>query len=93
MTSKPSRNEEEYFTKLEAQRTTSLKKSAQLEAELAERRTHFMRCPRCGGHLTVEHHSGIEVEHCPECHGLWFDEGEAERLVNRNASTGVSGLF
>jgi transposase-like protein len=86
MPDKPSRNEEEYFAKKEAERLAQLKKSAATEARLAERRSHFMKCPRCGADLQVEHYSGIEVERCPECSGLWFDAGEAERLVELNAS-------
>lgn len=93
MTEKPSRNEEEYFARQEAERLKTLKSSAKLEAELAERRSHFMKCPRCGADLRVEHYSGIEVERCPECHGIWFDAHEAERLVQVNASKGVGGLF
>lgn len=93
MSQKPSRSEEEYFARLEAERATHLKKSAEIEARLAERRSHFMKCPRCGADLEVEHYSGIEVERCPECQGLWFDAGEAERLVELNASRGVGGAF
>jgi hypothetical protein len=70
-----------------------LKKSAEVEAQLAERRSHFMKCPRCGADLQVEHYSGIEVERCPECSGLWFDAGEADRLVELNASKGIGGAF
>jgi len=93
MTEKPSRNEEEYFAKREAERIKTLKSTAQIEAKLAERRSHFMKCPRCGADLRVEHFSGIEVERCPECLGIWFDSHEAERLVEANESKGVGGLF
>ncbi|HEX9632985.1 MAG TPA: zf-TFIIB domain-containing protein [Gemmatimonadales bacterium] len=93
MPDKPSRNEEEYFVRKEAERLAELKKSTELEARLAERRSHFMKCPRCGADLHVEHYSGIEVERCAECGGLWFDAGEAERLVAVNASKGVGGAF
>jgi hypothetical protein len=91
MPDKPSRNEEEYFARVEAERVGKLKQSAEIEAQMAERRGHFMKCPRCGADLEVKHYSGIEVERCPECRGFWFDEGEAERLVELNASKGVVG--
>jgi len=93
MPEKPSRNEEEYFARVEAERLKTLKSSAEIEARLAERRSHFMKCPRCGADLRVEHYSGIEVERCPECHGIWFDAQEAERLVEINARKGVGGAF
>ncbi|MDH4044391.1 MAG: zf-TFIIB domain-containing protein [Gemmatimonadota bacterium] len=91
MPDKPSRNEEEYFARVEAERAARLRQSAEIEAQMAERRSHFMKCPRCGADLKIEHYSGIEVERCPECHGLWFDEGEAQRLVELNAASGVMG--
>jgi uncharacterized C2H2 Zn-finger protein len=91
MPDKPSRNEEEYFAKAEAERIKQLKTSAEVEAKLAERQSHFMKCPRCGADLKVEHYSGIEVERCPECGGIWFDEDEAARLVDVNAAKGVGG--
>lgn len=93
MPDKPSRNEEEYFARKEAEHLAQRKQSAAIEAQLAERRSHFMKCPRCGADLQVEHYSGIEVERCPECDGLWFDAGEAERLVELNASKGIGGTF
>ncbi len=93
MPEKPSRNEEEYFARVEAERLKTLKSSAETEARLEERRSHFMKCPRCGADLRVEHYSGIEVERCPECHGIWFDAHEAERLVEFNARKGVGGAF
>jgi uncharacterized protein len=93
MPDKPSRNEEEYFAKAEAARLKKLKKSAEEAARAAERRSHIMKCPRCGADLGVEHYSGIEVERCPECHGIWFDAHEAERLVEVNAKKGVGGMF
>lgn len=91
MPDKPSRNEEEYFAKQEAKRVQQLKTSAEQEALLAERRSHFMKCPKCGADLHVQHYSGIEVDRCPECHGIWFDEGEAERLIEVNDAKGVGG--
>jgi len=93
MPDKPSRNEEEYFVRREAEHRARLKQTAEIEARLAERRSHFMKCPRCGADLQVEHYSGIEVERCSECDGLWFDAGEAARLVELNASKGVGGMF
>jgi Zn-finger nucleic acid-binding protein len=93
MPDKPSRNEEEYFAKAEAERLKKIKRSAEDEARAAERRSHLMKCPRCGADLGVEHFSGIEVERCPECHGIWFDADEAERLVEINATRGVGGMF
>lgn len=32
---------------------------------------------------------GIEVDHCPACHGVWFDTGELELLVERSGGDPV----
>jgi hypothetical protein len=93
MPDKPSRNEDEYFARIEAQRLKDRRQSAVQEAQLAERRSHFMKCPRCGADLRVEHFAGIEVERCPECEGLWFDAHEAHKIVEMNLKSGIGGMF
>ena len=93
MPDKPSRNEEEYFARAEAGRRKAVKEQADAEARRIERQSHYMKCPKCGADLRVEEHWGIEVDRCPECDGLWFDAGEAQRLVELNERQGVGGIF
>jgi hypothetical protein len=57
-----------------------------------ERRSHFMKCPKCGADLIVEEYHGIEIDRCPECHGIWFDAGEAELLIDKE-SAGFGSIF
>jgi uncharacterized protein with PIN domain len=81
-TEKPSRNEDEYFAKLEMER---LERKREEQARLAadqERKSHYMRCPKCGGHLQVEQFSKIQIDRCPDCHGVWLDAGEIEAVVD-----------
>jgi hypothetical protein len=42
-----------------------------------------MRCPRCGTHLVEKKSSGVTIDECPSCHGLWLDHGELEELGKR----------
>jgi Zn-finger nucleic acid-binding protein len=35
-----------------------------------------MHCPACHTVLIVVEREGIELDWCPDCSGLWFDEGE-----------------
>ena len=42
-----------------------------------------MRCPACRTVLVVVERHEIEVDWCPECRGIWFDEGELELLGER----------
>lgn len=39
-----------------------------------------VRCPRCNIDMQSIHYSGITVDKCPECSGVWLDQGE-ERFV------------
>ncbi len=39
-----------------------------------------MNCPRCDVALNEKFHMGIEVDHCPECKGLWLDFHEMDQL-------------
>ncbi len=93
MTVKPSRNEEEHFARLEADRVEARRKAAAEAVERAERLTHYMKCPKCGADLHVEEMQGVQVDRCPDCDGIWFDAGEAELLVAKNKRTGVGGVF
>jgi Zn-finger nucleic acid-binding protein len=46
-----------------------------------------LKCPRDGAELRVEHHRGIELDHCPTCNGRWLDHHELDHL---EASTGAT---
>jgi Zn-finger nucleic acid-binding protein len=46
-----------------------------------------MKCPRDGTDLTIEHHHGIEVDHCPTCNGRWLDHHELDHLEATVKST------
>ncbi len=47
-----------------------------------------MKCPRDGAELAIEHHRGIEVDHCPTCNGRWLDHHELDELEATVASEG-----
>ena len=40
-----------------------------------------MQCPGCSGHLVTLELSGVEVDYCYTCQGIWLDNGEMELLV------------
>jgi Zn-finger nucleic acid-binding protein len=29
--------------------------------------------------------SGIEIDYCPTCRGVWLDRGELDKIIERNA--------
>ena len=92
MTEKPSRNEEEYFAKREAEILKARREAAERAERDAERKSHFMKCPKCGAGLLTEEYRSVQVDRCPECLGVWFDAGEAEEII-RNEQQGASGIF
>jgi Zn-finger nucleic acid-binding protein len=41
-----------------------------------------MKCPRCGdAALDERERSGMTVDVCPSCRGVWLDRGELEKLL------------
>lgn len=46
-----------------------------------------MQCPVCKTvSLTMSERSGIEIDYCPQCRGVWLDRGELDKLIDRAAA-------
>jgi Zn-finger nucleic acid-binding protein len=45
-----------------------------------------MKCPNDGATLTMSERSGVEIDYCPECRGVWLDRGELDKILDRAAS-------
>ena len=41
-----------------------------------------MICPTCKNPMIAVEYQKIELDYCPECHGVWFDSGELELFLN-----------
>ncbi|MCA2212696.1 TFIIB-type zinc ribbon-containing protein [Jidongwangia harbinensis] len=39
-----------------------------------------MTCPKCHGDMRVYERSGVTVDQCTECRGIFLDRGELEKL-------------
>jgi Zn-finger nucleic acid-binding protein len=39
-------------------------------------------CPKCQGRMRTYERSGVTVDQCTECRGIFLDRGELERLVD-----------
>lgn len=81
-TDKPSRNEDEYFAKLEIERLERKREEMQRLDQDAERKSHHMRCPKCGGRLQTEDFRKIQIDRCPDCDGVWLDAGEINAVID-----------
>ena len=74
----PSRNEDEYFVKQDAELLKEMRAKLDAERAKSETRRGEMTCPRCGAELQEKayHHAVVDV--CPKCNGMWLDAGEIE---------------
>ncbi len=41
-----------------------------------------LTCPKCQGPMRTYERSGVTVDQCTECRGVFLDRGELERLVD-----------
>ena len=48
-----------------------------------------MSCPVDGATLVMSERSGIEIDYCPTCRGVWLDRGELDKIIERNAADGA----
>lgn len=82
---KPRRNEEEYFFK--ANQVLVLKRREHLDnvrteaKEAHAARPYWMICPKCGVTLQEIEISGVKVDQCGGCNGVYLDNGELETLI------------
>ncbi|WP_448811133.1 zf-TFIIB domain-containing protein [Agromyces bauzanensis] len=44
-----------------------------------------MQCPTDGTVLVMSERSGIEIDYCPTCRGVWLDRGELDKIIERAA--------
>lgn len=49
-----------------------------------------MKCPVCShSTLLMSERQGIEIDHCPQCRGVWLDRGELDKIIARAALEGA----
>ena len=45
-----------------------------------------MTCPKCHGEMRVYERSGVTIDQCTECRGIFLDRGELEKLFEAEAN-------
>jgi len=77
----PSRNEDEYFAKQDAELIRQMRANLDKERDQEERKE--------------EAHGDVHVDVCAECGGMWLDAGELElmRQMEKSSKTGLRGIF
>lgn len=82
---KPSKNEDEYFTRLELERKKQWEKERQAKMGEEEKKKlqelHYMKCPKCGMDLHTIDFKGLKIDRCVSCNGTWLDAGEMDQLL------------
>ena len=97
MTDKPSRNEDEFFAREEAEKLhklhqEKLKSGDKAKAE-EEKKLHFMKCPKCGYGLETIKWRGVDVDKCFRCGVIALDDGELEQLAGKENPDGFVATF
>ncbi|MEM8728782.1 MAG: zf-TFIIB domain-containing protein [Pseudomonadota bacterium] len=44
-----------------------------------------MKCPIDGTQLVMTERSGVEIDYCPQCRGIWLDRGELDKILDRSS--------
>lgn len=45
-----------------------------------------MNCPVDSTTLVMSERSGVEIDYCPTCRGVWLDRGELDKIVERSGA-------
>ena len=45
-----------------------------------------MKCPIDGTPLVMADRSGVEIDYCPQCRGVWLARRELDKVIERNAA-------
>ena len=76
--------EEEYFYNLNRELIEKRRKDLDFRRRsqqvLQERASHWMKCPKCGHEMKELTYSGICLDQCTGCRGIYLDLGEIETL-------------
>ena len=54
--------------------------------------TSQLTCPKCRGAMTSYERSGIVVDQCTDCRGIFLDRGELERLIDLDGGGAQPGV-
>lgn len=79
-----SKNEQKIIERLKAKHDEEQERIAKEQKQIKERELkeqHWMKCPKCGHNLKMEHIDDVELDKCENCHGIYFDAGELDVIL------------
>ena len=50
-----------------------------------------MKCPVDNETLQMTERSGVAIDYCPRCRGVWLDRGELDKIIDRGHAGGHVG--
>ncbi len=89
--SKPSKNEDEYFVRRNAELVKEMRDKLDAERTAASAPATAPKCPRCNVALAEREMDHVKIDACPSCEGIWIDKGELAQLSRVNRGRGVRG--
>jgi len=87
------KNEDEYFARRDADLLRQQHAAVVRAAAERERKSHHMKCPKCGYDLITGEWDGIHIDQCTHCHGVWFDADEAQALMKTSTPNILGRVF
>lgn len=84
--------EEEYFYKLNKE-LIEKKRRERPSKQSGEHNANWMKCPKCNAEMNEVELAGIKVDKCSGCHGIYFDHGELEILIDSQEPKGFLGAM
>lgn len=51
-----------------------------------------MLCPVCKKQMMILEHNEVELDYCPNCEGVWLDQGELELLLEMGDNMDLSDV-
>ena len=49
-----------------------------------------MKCPVDNETLVMTERSGVEIDYCPVCRGVWLDRGELDKIIERSGPSAAA---
>lgn len=49
----------------------------------------LLLCPNCNTSMQSVARSGVELDMCPSCRGVWLDRGELEKIIGAGREEGT----
>lgn len=92
MSDKPSKNEDEYFLLKDAELIKEQRAKLDARRAARHRAEHYMKCPKCGADIAEQTIGPVKVDVCPDCHGMWLDDGELE-MITKVRDSAVGGFL